>query len=171
MKISNGQLLNFLLLLPTKKLPSSGSYKGYSTNARYLYIKDTIVNSNLDAPIDDYAGRYIEPFFGGGSLFFYLEPERAIINDINTKLIQFYLGVRDDYPHLHEELARLEDMYNRNRKRFEERKADAPDERVLDENEELYYRLRDMYNGLTRPAYSEATLYYYINKTAAHYIK
>lgn len=116
--------------------------------------------------IPEYAGRYIEPFFGGGSLFFYLEPVRGIINDINTKLIQFYLGVRDDYPHLHEELARLEEIYTRNRKRFEKRKAASPDKRVLDENENLYYRLRDMYNGLTAPEYSEAALYYYINKTA-----
>jgi len=41
-----------------------------------------------------YSGRYIEPFFGGGALFFYLRPNRAIINDINTKLVAFYLAVR-----------------------------------------------------------------------------
>ena len=27
--------------------------------------------------------RYIEPFFGGGALYFYLQPQNAIINDIN----------------------------------------------------------------------------------------
>ena len=27
--------------------------------------------------------RYVEPFAGGASLFFYLEPSRAIINDVN----------------------------------------------------------------------------------------
>ena len=39
---------------------------------------------------------YIEPFFGGGALYFYLEPQKAIINDINEKLITFYRNVRND---------------------------------------------------------------------------
>ncbi|MCK5043729.1 DNA adenine methylase [Candidatus Pacearchaeota archaeon] len=34
--------------------------------------------------------RYIEPFFGGGALFFKLEPKKAIINDVSNELITFY---------------------------------------------------------------------------------
>ncbi len=34
--------------------------------------------------------RYIEPFFGGGALFFYLEPKKAVINDISGELMTFY---------------------------------------------------------------------------------
>lgn len=41
----------------------------------------------------DYA-RYIEPFFGGGAVFFYLQPQQAIINDISTNLIDFYRMVK-----------------------------------------------------------------------------
>ena len=37
----------------------------------------------------DYA-RYIEPFLGGGALYFYLEPSKAIINYVNTPLYLFY---------------------------------------------------------------------------------
>jgi DNA adenine methylase len=33
---------------------------------------------------------YVEPFFGGGALFFELEPKNAYINDYSTDLIQFY---------------------------------------------------------------------------------
>ncbi len=34
--------------------------------------------------------RYVEPFFGGGALFFDLEPKNAIINDISGELMTFY---------------------------------------------------------------------------------
>ncbi|MCX4318646.1 MAG: DNA adenine methylase, partial [Lachnospiraceae bacterium] len=30
--------------------------------------------------------RYIEPFFGGGAFYFYLQPDKAIINDVNFRL-------------------------------------------------------------------------------------
>ncbi len=34
--------------------------------------------------------RYIEPFFGGGALFFHLTPQKASINDISTTLMEYY---------------------------------------------------------------------------------
>ena len=34
--------------------------------------------------------RYIEPFFGGGAMFFALQPENAIIADSNPELINMY---------------------------------------------------------------------------------
>ena len=113
-----------------------------------------------------FAGRYIEPFFGGGALFFFLEPQRALINDVNSKLMEFYRGVRDNFTTLRKELNEVELLYDANRKRFDELKALHPHERVEDKNEELYYRLRDMFNGKGNKEYSDALLYYYINKTA-----
>ncbi|MDE3248280.1 MAG: Dam family site-specific DNA-(adenine-N6)-methyltransferase [Bacteroidota bacterium] len=116
--------------------------------------------------IPNYKGRYIEPFFGGGALFFYLEPRKAIINDINSKLISFYLGVKNDYRHLENELAEIEKIYNKNRKEFEALKSATPNQRVKDANEPLYYLMRDMFNDLSEKKYSDALLYFFINKTS-----
>lgn len=116
--------------------------------------------------IPQFNGRYIEPFFGGGALFFHLEPKKAIINDINSKLISFYLGVKDNFELLKTELSEIEKLYAINRKKFEELKSKTPDERVDDENEYLYYQIRNMFNDLSEKKYSEALLYFFINKTA-----
>ena len=111
-------------------------------------------------------GKYIEPFFGGGSLFFYLEPQQSIINDINTKLIGFYKGVRDDFSQLKKELTELERTYKSNRDEYDFLKNENPYIKIEDKNEKLYYELRDMYNSLIPSKYLDSTLYYFINKTA-----
>lgn len=120
----------------------------------------------LIAHIPPFAGRYIEPFFGGGAMYFHLEPQNAIINDINTRLMDFYRGVQLQFPELKAELSAIEKVYTENRAAFEALKKLTPEERVEDKNEGLYYSLRDMYNGLVDSPYLAATLYYFINKTA-----
>lgn len=116
--------------------------------------------------IPKFTGRYIEPFFGGGALYFHLEPRKAIINDINSKLMAFYKGVKSDLDLLSKELQEIERTYIINRKKFEDLKAKTPHLRVDDENEALYYQIRDMFNDLAEKKYSDALLYFFINKTA-----
>lgn len=38
---------------------------------------------------------YIEPFVGGASVFFHVNPKQAILSDINPDLIDLYTGIRD----------------------------------------------------------------------------
>lgn len=121
---------------------------------------------NIEKYIPQFEGRYIEPFFGGGAMYFYLEPKKAIINDINSKLMDFYNGVKNDYPHLRTELTEIEKIYEENRLHFDSLKKIHPTEHVEDKNEALYYSIRDMYNGLKEKTYSDALIYFFINKTA-----
>ncbi len=110
--------------------------------------------------------RYIEPFFGGGALFFYLEPQKAIINDINKNLMNFYSEISQKYDIIKTELSDIEKKYNDNRIRFEKLKKGNPNQHVLDLNEKLYYSIRDMYNNKTKKKYNDSTIYYFINKTS-----
>jgi len=109
---------------------------------------------------------YYEPFLGGGSVYFYLEPRLAKLNDINEKLINFYRSVRDDYETIRKELDEIQGIYESNLQIYRERKNRQPDIRVQDDNEDFYYELRNMFNDLTPQRYSDATLYYFINKTS-----
>jgi DNA adenine methylase len=122
--------------------------------------------STIEKHIPRYKSRYIEPFLGGGALYFHLEPKKAIVNDINSKLMAFYLGVKNNYSALRTELDEIEKIYEINRRQFDELKRQTPEERVEDKNEALYYQIRDMFNELSDKKYSDALLYFFINKTA-----
>jgi len=55
--------------------------------------------------------RFIEPFIGGGALFFALRPDNAFISDINEELINIYTVVRDNVDKLIVELKEHEKKY------------------------------------------------------------
>lgn len=109
---------------------------------------------------------YYEPFFGGGATFFHVAPAKAVVGDINEPLMNFYRDVRDRYDDLAAELGRLQELYEKNQLDYKVRKAKTPDVRVPNANEDLYYALRDQFNGLSARTYSRAALYFFINKTA-----
>jgi len=58
--------------------------------------------------VPPYYGRYIEPFVGGGALFFDLLPDRAIVNDSNEELVITYLVIKDNVDELIEKLLEYE---------------------------------------------------------------
>lgn len=91
--------------------------------------------------------RYIEPFLGSGSMFFFLCPKRAILGDINAELVTVFAAVRDDPNGVmkrlinHERLHSSEHYYSvrRSRPRLSVAKASR-----------LIYLNRTCFNGLYR---------------------
>lgn len=51
--------------------------------------------------------KYIEPFVGGGALFFHLQPRHAVIGDSNLELINLYRTVAEDPEAVHRSLLKL----------------------------------------------------------------
>ncbi|MBN1652901.1 MAG: DNA adenine methylase [Deltaproteobacteria bacterium] len=88
--------------------------------------------------------RHVEPFMGGGALFFRLQPKRALLCDVNRSLIDTYETVRDDVETV---IALLEKLARRH-------------------SAENYYAVRTRYNGSTRCSRAERTaMFIYLNKT------
>lgn len=109
---------------------------------------------------------YIEPFVGGGAVYFYLEHKKNIINDINPKLMSLYKEIKNGYPELRRQLDLLEDLYRENQAEYEGKKQLAGDEEYIEnKNEKLFYQLRNVFNYPT-DKWLEGAIYYFINKTA-----
>jgi len=60
--------------------------------------------------LDDFLPRgfnkYVEPFLGGGSVFFYLSPETGVLSDLNQELVETYQVLRDDVESVIKELSK-----------------------------------------------------------------
>jgi DNA adenine methylase len=53
--------------------------------------------SNYASLLPSKYGRYIEPFLGGGSVYFHLQPAKALLGDLNADLVETYNAIRDDW--------------------------------------------------------------------------
>lgn len=79
---------------------------------------------------------YVEPFIGGGALFFFLKGKYSIENsflfDINPELVIAYRVIQKDHKKLIRELREIEDIHI---------------EKSEEERKENYYMIRTLYNS------------------------
>lgn len=88
--------------------------------------------------------RHVEPFVGGGAMFFARAPKRALLCDVNSSLIGTYQAIRDDLDGI---IAELEEL-------------------SVGHCKERYYGVRTHYNTMSRePSTERAALFIYLNKT------
>lgn len=88
--------------------------------------------------------RHVEPFFGGGAMFFARQPSRALVSDVNPNLITTYQAVQGDVEGVIERLSALAARHS----------SDA------------YYRVRERYNRAARiDEVERAAMFIYLNKT------
>lgn len=88
---------------------------------------------------------YIEPFVGGGALFFELQPAKAVLTDSNPELINCYTMVRDRV----EDLISVLHSYPYSEEFYYAVRAEIPEEPVLRAARMIYLN-RTCYNGLYR---------------------
>ena len=107
----------------------------------------TQILTHLIRKVPENYGKYIEPFFGGGALYFALSPEKAIIADSNPELINFYKIVAKDVDSLIDEL----DGYVNDKDFFYEMRAkDTNRLSKVEAAARTLYLNRTAFNGLYR---------------------
>lgn len=84
--------------------------------------------------------RYIEPFLGSGAVFFHLRPQRALLGDVNSELVEAYQAIKDDWKLV---FRYLKEHHNNHSRKY-------------------YYEIRDAVR--TSPA-SRAARFIYLNRT------
>lgn len=96
---------------------------------------------------------YVEPFVGGGAVFFELQPKKAIINDFNSELINVYKVVRDNVEELISILERHNEL-NSEEYFYEVRGLDRTDRfqdiTAVEKAARVIYLNKTCYNGLYR---------------------
>src|SRR3990170_6127427 len=83
------------------RLPPKPNARSVPTNDRLSpFLKWAGGKSQLVQELAQYAPpryrRYLEPFVGGGALFFHLRPRIALLNDLSEELMLTYQVVQED---------------------------------------------------------------------------
>ncbi|MFR0597809.1 Dam family site-specific DNA-(adenine-N6)-methyltransferase [Bifidobacterium apri] len=92
-------------------------------------------------------GKYIEPFFGGGALFFALRPENAVIADSNPELVNLYTQIRD---HVEDVISTLAGYKNEREQFLQVRSLDWTKLPPVDAAARTIYLNKTCFNGLYR---------------------
>ena len=95
---------------------------------------------------------YFEPFLGGGSVLFELQPEKAVANDISSELMNIYRVIKDNVEELIEDLKK----HQNNKEYFYELRRQDRDKvkygrlSPVERASRMIYLNKTCYNGLFR---------------------
>ena len=90
---------------------------------------------------------YYEPFLGGGSMFFTLSPQRAVLSDDNQWLIDTYIALKKDW---HAVSQHLEKMLNTNQEFTRIRSIDPQTLDLFEKAAQFIYLNKTCFRGLFR---------------------
>lgn len=90
---------------------------------------------------------YLEPFIGGGAVYFHLEPEKAVITDVHRELVDFYTAISN---------GKSDEIYNflsdhpNEEAVYYDVRNNMPITDYLDNAKRFYYLRKTCYRGMLR---------------------
>jgi DNA adenine methylase len=91
--------------------------------------------------------RYIEPFLGGGSVFFHLQPKKSLLGDTNPDVITAYKSIKEDW------CALIKSLQHHQRKHSDDHyysvRQHIPNE-IVQRASRMIYLNRTCFNGIYR---------------------
>jgi DNA adenine methylase len=98
-------------------------------------------------------GKYYEPFFGGGSVFFKAQPKKSHLTDLNASLINYYIQLRDNTQGLMRQALALQKTFT--------------SMSTQDERKSFYYEVREKFNrDSDKSSLKNAVQFLFLNKTS-----
>jgi DNA adenine methylase len=89
---------------------------------------------------------YLEPFIGGGAVYFHLNPNKSVISDVHKELIDFYQSIKNGNS---EEIYKfMKEHPNEEETYYKVRAYNSKD--VLDNAKRFYYLRKTCYRGMLR---------------------
>ncbi|EOS50857.1 Dam family site-specific DNA-(adenine-N6)-methyltransferase [Adlercreutzia caecimuris] len=127
-------------------MAAKASSKGIKPILKWAGGKTQLLDELMPRIPDGY-GKYIEPFFGGGALFFALRPESAVIADSNPEIINMYEQVASNVEKV---IERLKGYKNEKNAYYAVRDQSWEDLPKFEAAARTLYLNHTCYNGLYR---------------------
>jgi DNA adenine methylase len=90
---------------------------------------------------------YLEPFIGGGSVYFYIVPKKAVISDVHNELIDFYKSIQENKSN---ELYQFMENNNNDELTYYKIRDEMKIISMLDSAKRFYYQRKTCFRGMLR---------------------
>lgn len=90
---------------------------------------------------------YLEPFIGGGSVYFYLKPKKAVISDVHTELIDLYQSIGEGKSN---EIYEFMQNSPNDEETYYKIRDTMPIDTKLDKAKRFYYQRKTCFRGMLR---------------------
>jgi DNA adenine methylase len=142
---SNKKKNDLILLLQSVPIPKSVNVKSLKPLVKWSGGKGDEINK-IEKYLPSY-DTYIEPFIGGGALFFHLAPQKAVISDVHTELIDLYTNIQQGNA---TDIHTFMTQQPNNEATYYRVRDEMVIENSLDNAKRFYYQRKTCFRGMLR---------------------